>query len=374
MITPVLMPQLGLEVNEGTVTAVLVKIGAEVRRDQPLIELETDKALTEVVAPCDGIVRTIEAEPGQTVPVGAIMIKLADSASEPVDGDPAPRGSRCDAAGRERLRVAPVARRAAAERGIDLATITGTGPRGRITLYDIKAVAANGDAGAGAGRGDAPVAPTAAPLQHARAGRTELTPTRRAIARRMTASQSIPQYHLVREVDATHLIAEKAAHASRGTPPSISGARSRALRRSGSTTCSCRRSPRRPCATPHWRPRMSKRARPSPRISRSREEIDVGLAVATDRGLVVPVIAERAHAGPGRDRFRAAAPGGAGKDRSDRARGDVGSGDHALEPRRRRGRPLHRDGQSGGERDRRRRADGRAARSPRQDDRRRPDR
>lgn len=288
MITPVVMPQLGLEVNEGTVTAVLVKVGAEVRRDQPLIELETDKAITDIVAPCDGIVRTIEAEQGQTVPVGAILIKLADSASEPLDGDPADTTVRQaepaaavglgagagPAAGQEpRLRVAPVARRAAAELGLDLTTITGTGPRGRITLYDIRA------------------APTAAPGQRARtAGRTELTPTRRAIARRMTVSQSIPQYHLVREVDATHLIAEKAAQASRGAGPSVGRDETTSPPKVGINDLLVQAIAETSVRHPVLATAYVEESATEPAYLVIHEEIDVGLAVATDRGLVVPVI------------------------------------------------------------------------------------
>jgi pyruvate dehydrogenase E2 component (dihydrolipoamide acetyltransferase) len=294
MITPVLMPQLGLEVNEGTVTAVLVQIGAAVQRDQPLIELETDKAITEVVAPCDGIVRTIEAEQGQTVPVGAILIRLADSASEPLDGDPGEiavrqaqpavavavaRGAGAGPAAADekpRLRVAPVARRAAAELGIDLTTITGTGPRGRITLYDIKAMVANGDA-----------APSQRPHP---AGRTELTPTRRAIARRMTTSQSIPQYHLVREVDATHVIAEKAAHASRGAGPSVSRDESTSPPKVGINDLLVQAIAEAAVRHPVLATAFVDETATEPAYLVTREQIDVGLAVATDRGLVVPVI------------------------------------------------------------------------------------
>jgi pyruvate dehydrogenase E2 component (dihydrolipoamide acetyltransferase) len=320
MITPVLMPQLGLEVNEGTVTAVLVNVGAEVRQDQPLIELETDKAVTDVVAPCDGIVRTIEAQQGQTVLVGAILIKLADSASEPLDGDPgdttvqqtepaaavargggtAPatavaRGAEAVPAaadGKPRLRVAPVARRAAVELGIDLATITGTGPRGRITLYDIKALVANGDAAPGAGRVEGPVAPAAVPSQRTRAaGRTELTPTRRAIARRMTTSQSIPQYHLVREVDATHLIAEKAAHAARGAGLSASRDAGTGGAKVGINDLLVQAIAETAVRHPVLATAYVEESATEPAHLAIREEIDVGLAVATDRGLVVPVIA-----------------------------------------------------------------------------------
>src|ERR1700760_26884 len=70
MITEVTMPQLGLEVTHGTVTALFVEPGATVRRDEPLLELETDKASTDVVAPRDGIVRSIDVLVGQEVEIG----------------------------------------------------------------------------------------------------------------------------------------------------------------------------------------------------------------------------------------------------------------------------------------------------------------
>ena len=188
--TPVLLPQLGLEVTEGRVNAVLVEVGAQVTRDQPLVELETDKAVTDVVAPEDGVVASIEVTPGDTVPVGAVLLTLSSGdSSAPVQAGPAAepaaaatngappatptaapsatptaapsatptaapsatprRPSRSSgrrhfglAHGRPRRRVAPVARRAAAKLGVDLATVTGTGPRGRITLYDVEGAAA----------------------------------------------------------------------------------------------------------------------------------------------------------------------------------------------------------------------------------------
>ena len=88
--TPVLLPQLGLEVTEGRVNAVLVEVGAQVTRDQPLVELETDKAVTDVVAPEDGVVASIEVAPGDTVPVGAVLLTLSSGdSSAPVQAGPA---------------------------------------------------------------------------------------------------------------------------------------------------------------------------------------------------------------------------------------------------------------------------------------------
>ncbi len=282
--TPVLLPQLGLEVTEGRVNSVLVEVGARVQRDQPLVELETDKAVTDVVAPVDGVVVSIDVAEGDTVPVGAVLLQLA-TGDEPVQAAPpatvlraaapeealrpspaqAPPASVAGgngAAGHAasaadsptRIRVAPVARRAAAKLGVDLATITGTGPRGRITLYDVEGAAAA----------------TPAPLPAVTAGREELTATRRAIARRMTASQLIPQYHLVRDVDATHLLAQRDAQAKAGVNDLlIQAIAETAARHPLLATAYVDGDP------PHLLHSAS---------------IGVGLAVATDRGLVVPVI------------------------------------------------------------------------------------
>lgn len=156
---------------------------------------------------------------GDTVPIGAVLLRLADSVDEPMDGAsalaaPEERGAHT------RLRAAPVARRAAADLGVALETVRGTGPRGRVTLVDVRNAAASLDVPAS----DEPV--------------EELTPLRRAIARRMTMSQRIPHYQLVRDVDASHLIAQKEAQAAGTGAPAES------------TTCSCRRSPRPWCATP----------------------------------------------------------------------------------------------------------------------------
>jgi pyruvate/2-oxoglutarate dehydrogenase complex dihydrolipoamide acyltransferase (E2) component len=286
--TPVLMPQLGLEVNEGIVNELLVEVGAHVVRDQPLMELETDKAITEVVAPADGTVLSIEVAPGDTVAVGAVLMHLAseEGATPPApsvapqapsaagNGAPpaaaaapapvaAPSAAAASAAapsapiaapsaGATRLRVAPVARRAAEKLGVDLFALEGTGPRGRITLYDVERAAANGV--------PKPVEP----------GRIELTATRRAIARRMTASQQIPQYHLVREVDATHLLATKQAQAAAGVNDLLIQAIAETATRH-------------PLLVTAY-------VEDDPPYLLQHPGVDVGLAVATDKGLVVPVI------------------------------------------------------------------------------------
>src|SRR2546423_10981694 len=146
------MPQMGLEVTEGIVATIHVARGTRVAEGDLLLELETDKALTDVVAPRGGLVQSIEVEVGDRVELGATLVVLADeegeevvataeaaaddglAASSPEPAPPPPPG--------ERLRAAPVARRAAERLGVALAEVTGTGPRGRITLKDGESAAA----------------------------------------------------------------------------------------------------------------------------------------------------------------------------------------------------------------------------------------
>ena len=107
----------------------------------------------------------------------------------------------------------------------------------------------------------------------------------------MTTSQSIPQYHLVREVDATHLIAEKAAHASRGAGPSSSGDESTRPPKVGINDLLVQAIAETAVRHPVLATAYVEESATEPAHLAIREEIDVGLAVATDRGLVVPVIA-----------------------------------------------------------------------------------
>jgi pyruvate dehydrogenase E2 component (dihydrolipoamide acetyltransferase) len=266
VITPVVMPQMGLEVTEGIVATIHVARGTRVAEGDLLLELETDKALTDVVAPRGGLVQSIEVEVGDTVELGATLVVLADeegeevvataeaaaddglAASSPEPAPPPPPG--------ERLRAAPVARRAAERLGVALAEVTGTGPRGRITLKDVESAAA-----APSGNGAAP--PALEPLNG----------TRRAVARHMTQSQQIPQFPLTREIDATWLLAEKdrlsgAARVS-VNDMLVQALAETVLRHRGLAASFVDGDP--------------------PQLER-REGVDVGLAVATDRGLLVPVL------------------------------------------------------------------------------------
>jgi pyruvate dehydrogenase E2 component (dihydrolipoamide acetyltransferase) len=270
------MPQLGLEVSEATVLAVLVAPGQRVAEGEPLLEMETDKATTELEAPRDGFVAGIEVSEGDVVAVGATVAWISDRADERAGAPapaavgapgasaapaPAPNGARASGPGLL-PRAAPVARRAALALGIELTAVAGSGPRGRITLGDVEAAAANGATPA-----PAPPVPDLEPLSK----------LRRAIARRMTASQLIPQYQLQRDVDATHLLAQKDASAAATTTGARPGVNDLLLQAIAEMVV------RHPALATTFVDE------PEPALRRH-AGLGVGLAVATDRGLVVPVI------------------------------------------------------------------------------------
>ncbi|MBI3953091.1 MAG: 2-oxo acid dehydrogenase subunit E2 [Chloroflexi bacterium] len=211
MATEVIMPQMGFDMKEGKVVRWLKKVGDPVARDEPLAEIETDKAVVELEAFAAGVLRQVIVEEGTTVPVGEVIGVIA-GAEEPLperraQGAPAaaakpgpaapaalPAAS-TGAAAAERAKASPLARRLAEERGVDLAQVKGTGPGGRITERDVEAQAASLPAAT-------PVAPSPATP-----GREELTRMRQAIARRMVQSKrEIPHFYLSTDVDMTEAL------------------------------------------------------------------------------------------------------------------------------------------------------------------------
>jgi pyruvate dehydrogenase E2 component (dihydrolipoamide acetyltransferase) len=272
LITPVVMPQMGLEVTEGTVAALHVTLGATVARGDVLLELETDKALTEIEAPCAGTVTRIDVEVGETVALGAPLLEIGDGSDSGAQEVTAPETNGPARNGHGRLRAAPVARRVAVELGIDLESVHGTGPRGRITRADVERAAAQ-----------TPSPPSPLSVPDGFAELIPLTATRRAIARRMTESQRIPQFSLEREIDATWLLAAKQALPRTEPGAARSGVNDMLAQTLGELIV------RHPALATSY----LEDAADGPCLGR-RDGADVGLAVATDRGLMVPVL-RRAH-------------------------------------------------------------------------------
>src|SRR6185503_12523612 len=164
MTVEIKVPAMGESVTEATISKWFKKEGDAVKRDEPLLELETDKVTVEVPSPADGAIESISAQAGATVQVGALLGAIAEGqagaatkpaaapkaeAPKPTAPAPAPAAPKADAP------AMPSAKRIAEESGIALSSVAGTGKDGRITKGDML--------GALESRSARPAAPAAAP-------------------------------------------------------------------------------------------------------------------------------------------------------------------------------------------------------------------
>ena len=159
----VTMPQLGETVTEGTILRWLVQVGDEVKEDDPILEISTDKVDTEVPSPFTGQVTSLLVEEGETVEVGASLLELdgdsssssiseqtsneAETISEPVEeiSELAVEEVKSSPVAKStNLKLSPVVRKLASENNVDLELVTGTGSGGRITRKDIESYIASG--------------------------------------------------------------------------------------------------------------------------------------------------------------------------------------------------------------------------------------
>ena len=148
MATNVLLPQWGMNMEDGTLTKWLVNEGDEITEGQPLVEVETAKINSELESPASGIVSHIMAAEGSLVKVGALVAVIGEPGENPPRPEPeaaAPAGARrrqrrrdARPTGAAASQVTPVARRLARDNDIDLDRVSGTGPRGRITEQDVR--------------------------------------------------------------------------------------------------------------------------------------------------------------------------------------------------------------------------------------------
>ena len=154
----VTMPQLGETVTEGTILRWLVQVGDEVKEDDPILEISTDKVDTEVPSPFTGQVTSLLVEEGETVEVGASLLELdgdsnsssvseeasneAETVNEPVEEIVEVESS--PVAKSTNLKLSPVVRKLASENNVDLEQVTGTGSGGRITRKDIESFITSG--------------------------------------------------------------------------------------------------------------------------------------------------------------------------------------------------------------------------------------
>jgi pyruvate/2-oxoglutarate dehydrogenase complex dihydrolipoamide acyltransferase (E2) component len=139
------LPDLGEGLTEGEVARWLVAEGQEVAEDEPLVEIQTDKTTVEIPSPAAGVVARILVEEGKVVPVGTVLVVIGAGGAEPVS-EPSPKSAsgtepQTRAGPGETVRATPLVRRIARELHVDLASLSGSGPGGRITEDDVRNVA-----------------------------------------------------------------------------------------------------------------------------------------------------------------------------------------------------------------------------------------
>lgn len=209
VVTEFLLPDIGDGLTEAEIVRWLVHEGSQVHRDEPLVEVETDKAVVVIPSPVAGIVLRHGAGQGETMAVGAVLAVIGSpgealshsSPGSPSPQKPPPSHRPPSAVTREKasaVKALPVVRRLARQQGVELTSVTGSGPGGRITRDDVLAAAH-----------------TAAPPT-GDDGRRPLTKLQRTVAANMARSWSeIPHVTTFDEVDATRLLGVRRALAER---------------------------------------------------------------------------------------------------------------------------------------------------------------
>jgi pyruvate/2-oxoglutarate dehydrogenase complex dihydrolipoamide acyltransferase (E2) component len=144
------LPDLGEGLTEGEVARWLVAEGEDVAEDDPLVEIQTDKTTVEIPSPAAGKVAKILVGEGEVVPVGTVLVVIGDGAAPATEAATEPEPERAaepsnkllqERAPAERVRATPLVRKVAQELGVDLAGLDGTGPEGRITEEDVRRAA-----------------------------------------------------------------------------------------------------------------------------------------------------------------------------------------------------------------------------------------
>ncbi len=293
----ILMPQLGLTMEEGTVSSWLKHEGDAVKAGEAILEITTDKLTNEVTSEHDGVLLKIVAQEGEDIPVKGLLGYIGE-AGEQVGGAAAPAAAPVEAvapaaasasviapaavsAGGARIRISPFARKLAANMGVDYSALTGSGPSGRIVAKDIYAAAEARKSAPAA----APAAPAAAPAAPAaKKGGLELmegdtiaklSGMRKVVAERMLQSHTeIPPVTQNTKVDVTALMKfRKSLIETAGKKFSVNDLILKATAK-------------------------VLRAHPEVLVSYDngqviqRAHVNLGMAVALDAGLIVPVICD----------------------------------------------------------------------------------
>lgn len=311
------LPDLGEGIHEAQIIRVLVKPGEEVKEDQYLMEVETDKAAVEIPSPFSGVAKQVHVKEGQTVNVGQVIVTFDDGTMKPAaaSAKPAPvpaptavptrapvedasRTPAVAAGGKTSAAAAPAVRKLARELGVNIDTLAGTGPGGRVTREDVEKAVAGAAPAASSSRSQphetAPAAPIAPPPRREPSvavpppgtpdkdkwgpiRRQPLTQIRKTIAAQMTRS-AYTAVHVTHgdEADITELDALRSRlnEATGGDPKlTFMPFLIRAL-----------------CAALRKYPILNASFDHEAEQIIYKEYINVGVAVDTERGLIVPVI------------------------------------------------------------------------------------
>jgi 2-oxoglutarate dehydrogenase E2 component (dihydrolipoamide succinyltransferase) len=304
--TDVIMPQMGESIFEGTITKWLKKVGDSVQRDEPLFEISTDKVDAEIPSPAAGTLTEIKVTEGTTVQINTVVAVIGGTAGATAPAPaavpapaaaPAPAASAPAAAEPEEetvsadgVRSSPLVRKIAKENNVDLSKVKGTGSAGRITKEDILAYIAGKPAGAAT---PAPAAPAPAPVPAPAAAAPKPAPApapsivpgelvplsrmRSIIAQRMVESKhTSPHVHTCFKIDLTKIVKlrekEKSKYEQRNGVkltymPFITRAVINTLRKMPIVNASMEGDG-----------------------IRYHQNVNIGIAVALDWGLIVPVI------------------------------------------------------------------------------------
>ena len=277
------VPAMGESVTEATISKWFKKEGDAVKRDEPLLELETDKVTVEVPSPADGAIESISAQAGATVQVGALLGAIAEGqagaaakpaaaapkaeAPKPAAPAPAPAAPKADEP------AMPSSKRISEESGIALSSVAGTGKDGRVTKGDML--------GALESRSTRPAAPAAAPAgprhNEAREEKVAMTRLRKTIALRLKESQNTAaQLTTFNEVDMTAVMGLRTTYKDvfekkHGVKMGFMGFFTKAV-----------------VAALKELPNVNAEIEGDNIVYKN--YYDIGIAVSTERGLVVPVV------------------------------------------------------------------------------------
>ena len=304
-LTQVLMPQLGESIAEGTIVRWMKQAGDAVGRDEPLFEISTDKVDAEIPSPASGVLTDIRVPAGETVPVDSVVATIAAAqdggvlgGDAPVEDAPAAAADRSSPAPRQTptppasgsapapvdgarpSRVSPLVRRLAREHGVDVGDVTGTGSDGRVTRDDIlRHVGAAASAAAGVGGEAGGAASAAAGVEGEAGARVEpMSVLRRQIADHMVRSRRTSAHvHTLFDVDFSRVARLRAEH---GEAWAAAGVRLTYLAFVA----------RAAAAALAEEPLLNAAVSDDGRRIVYRRDVNLGIAVALDEGLIVPVI------------------------------------------------------------------------------------